>query len=218
MRTLTTTIICLAMCIATATAQTTAASLLNTMPRELLPYISDSQLEEMGKFTIDNDTVKIKNELNGTSTVTTINDDFAKLDLSEGALMLIKLLPVGDSTQIVCLVRTIKTPLPESRVDFYTTDWKRIDSRFNLPDMRDADAVLDMMTQRPDSISEARFNELRNYIEPVTVSADIPDGGDMIVYNVNVPFTTKEVKSNVEAIIRQKSFKWDGKCFKICYD
>ena len=126
MKALITTIISLSMCLTTALAQNKAVEALNTMPKELLPYISDSQLQEMGKFTIDNDTVKVKNELNGTSTVTTINDDFAKLDLSNSALMLIKLLPLNDSTQIICLVRTIKIPLPESSVSFYTTDWKRI--------------------------------------------------------------------------------------------
>ena len=206
MKALITTIISLSMCLTTALAQNKAVEALNTMPKELLPYISDSQLQEMGKFTIDNDTVKVKNELNGTSTVTTINDDFAKLDLSNSALMLIKLLPLNDSTQIICLVRTIKIPLPESSVSFYTTDWKRIKSRFGLPDTRNAGAMLYDMTQKPDTMSVDRFNELRDYLDPVTISADIPE----------VPFTTKEEKSKVEAIIRQKSFKWDGKSFKTC--
>lgn len=216
MKALITTIISLSMCLTTALAQNKAVEALNTMPKELLPYISDSQLQEMGKFTIDNDTVKVKNELNGTSTVTTINDDFAKLDLSNSVLMLIKLLPLNDSTQIICLVRTIKIPLPESSVSFYTTDWKRIRSRFGLPDTRNAGAMLYDMTQKPDTMSVDRFNELRDYLDPVTISADIPEGGDIITFKINVPFTTKEEKSKVEAIIRQKSFKWDGKSFKTC--
>lgn len=216
MKALITTIISLSMCLTTALAQNKAVEALNTMPKELLPYISDSQLQEMGKFTIDNDTVKVKNELNGTSTVTTINDDFAKLDLSNSALMLIKLLPLNDSTQIICLVRTIKIPLPESSVSFYTTDWKRIRSTFGLPDTRNAGAMLYDMTQKPDTMSVDRFNELRDYLDPVTISADIPEGGDIITFKINVPFTTKEEKSKVEAIIRQKSFKWDGKSFKTC--
>ena len=72
------------------------------------------------------------------------------------------------------------------------------------------------MTQKPDTMSVDRFNELRDYLDPVTISADIPEGGDIITFKINVPFTTKEEKSKVEAIIRQKSFKWDGKSFKTC--
>lgn len=215
MKALITTIISLTLCVTTF-AQSKVTSLLSTMPTELLPYLNESQQQEMGKFTIDNDTVKIHNQLNGTSMVTTINDDFAKVDLSEGALMLIKLLPVNDSTQIICLIRTIKVPLPESDVSFYTTGWKLINSRFGLPDLDDEDAMLDYMTLRPDNMSMEKFNELRSIIEPITISADIPEGGNTIIFNLNIPFTTKEDRDKVESIIRQKCFKWDGKSFKTC--
>lgn len=216
MKTLITTIVSLTMCFTAAFAQKNITNVLDNMPTELLPYISESQKHELGKFTIDNDTVKIKNQLNGSSTVTIINDDFAKVDLSEAVHMQIKLLPVNDTTKIICLVRTIKIPLPESDVSFYTTEWKRINSQFGLPDINDEDAMLDAMTQRPDSMSLEQFNKLRNIIEPITISADIPAGNDMIIFNINVPFTTKEEKNDVEAIIRQKCFKWDGKSFKTC--
>lgn len=215
MKTLITTIIALSLGITTAWAQHTATSVLHNMPNELLPYINDNQMDEIGKFTIDNDTVKIKNELNGTSTVTTINDDFAKVDLNESSLMLIKLLPVNDSTQIVCLVRTVKTPVPESDVNFYTTSWKKINSRFNLPDTHDDEAMVDAMTQRPDGMSEARFNELRDYLEPVIISADIPEGGNTIVFTMSVPLTTEKERNDVKAILRQKTFKWNGTTFKM---
>ena len=198
-----------------ADAQKTATSVLSTMPQELIPYINDDQRGEMSKFSIENDTVTIKNELNGTSTVTVINDDFAKIDLSKSAMILIKLLPVSDTAKIICMVRTIKTPLPESDIRFYNTDWSPIKSKFNLPDLRNDDEMLAMLTQRPDSMTEAKFEELRSYIEPVIVSADIPDGGYKITLNLNIPFTTKEERKNIKAIIRQKSFKWNGKTFKM---
>ena len=125
-----------------ACAQTTVKDVLGTMPPEVIPYINSDQRGEMNKFTIDNDTVVVKNTLNGTSTVTTIGDDFARLDLNKNTRLIIKLLPVSDSTQIICLVKSVRKPVPESVVEFYDTNWKAINNNFNLPDTRNAEAML----------------------------------------------------------------------------
>lgn len=199
-----------------ACAQTTVKDVLGTMPPEVIPYINSDQRGEMNKFTIDNDTVVVKNTLNGTSTVTTIGDDFARLDLNKNTRLIIKLLPVSDSTQIICLVKSVRRPVPESVVEFYDTNWKVINNSFNLPDTRNAEAMLNELTARPDTMSQERFEELRKYIEPVVVRANIPHGGNTITFRLSVPFTTKEKFNEIKAILKKKSFKWDGKSFKNC--
>ena len=197
-------------------AQTSIREALKTMPQELLPYISDDQRKEIDEFTAKQDTVTIKNSLNGTTIVCIADSSFAQIDLNETACMQVRLLPVNDSTQIICMAKTVKTPIADSSIRFYSSDWKPIDSEFNLPVNADADSMLAEFTQRPDTMTAARYEELLKYLEPVIVYADIAKENATITLNLSIPFGSKETIDDIRAITRQKTFKWNGSHFKAC--
>lgn len=198
------------------TAQTTIRNILGNMPENMTPYLNASQRAEIIKFTESKDSIKVKNSLNGTTSVDTLNDNFIKISLNEAASMQMKLLPLNDSTQIICTVKTIKTPIPESTIKFYTTEWFPIDSTFNLPETDKPDTMIELLSQRPDTMSEQRFNELRNYIEPVIISAEISNDDNIITYNLSLPLMPGDKSDELKAIIKKKSFKWNGDKFKKC--
>lgn len=196
-------------------AKVTITNVLSTIPEHIAPYIDKDRKEEIGKFSNENDSLEIKNSLNGTTRIRTISDDFALVELSKSALLQIKLLSSGDTAQIICVVRTIKSPVAESEVKFYSTDWNEIDRDYGLPRL-DAAAMLSALTVRPDTMAVARFNELQRYIEPVIVNACFDEKGEVITFGLGVPFTTKEMVCDIKAIIKKKSFKWDGEIFREC--
>ena len=167
--------------------------ILRAMPSSFIPYLTDNQREEMSKFTEGMKSAVIR--------------------LNAVADMQVRLLSAPDSSQIVCLVKTVRKPLAESSISFYTTDWQPVESRFGLPDIGDAGVMMQMLVERPDSIDAIRFNRLCSYIEPVMVSADCSNDDNIITYSLSLPFVTKDKADEIKAVIKKKSFKWDGETF-----
>lgn len=198
------------------TAQTTIRSILGKMPENMTPYLSASQRAEIIKFTESKDSIKIKNSLDGMTSVDTVDNDFIIIRLNEVASIQMKLLSLNDSTQIICTVETVKSPVPESTIKFYTTEWMPVDSTFSLPETDKPDTMIKLLLHRPDTMSESKFNELRNYIEPVIISADISNDNNTITYDLSLPLVPHDKFDELRAIIKKKSFKWDGSRFKKC--
>lgn len=202
-----------------ATAQQTIKEIIGNMPESIIPYINDDQRAELQKFTGEKDTVKIKNVFNGTTSIDTISSNFAKISMSKVADMQLRLLPTSDSTQIICTIKTVNSPLKESSIRFYSTDWQPINSTFGLPENTDADSLINMFVQKPDTITEEKlteFTKLRNYIEPVIIYADFKSKDNIITFNLSIPFVPKDKLNELKAITKKISFKWDGQNFKKC--
>ncbi|MDY2693456.1 MAG: DUF3256 family protein, partial [Prevotella sp.] len=133
-------------------AQTKMDALLTTMPKEVVPYLDKEQLAELAQFA-SKGVSSVKNTLEGQTTVDTISADYLRLKLSDFSTLQMRLLSVGDTAQILCVVKTVKRPVADSRVAFYDTQWKRVDTPQGLPVLADIDGLLDEFTERPDTMS-----------------------------------------------------------------
>lgn len=198
------------------TAQTSIKEIIGNIPEEIIPYVNSDQKNELLEFTRKKDSVKIKNIFNGTTSIDTICSNFAKISTNRAAELQLILLPANDSTQIICMVKTLKSPVKESTIKFYHTNWQPIDSTFGLPDNSSADSLLNMFVHKPDTMTEERFNILRNYIEPVMMYADLKNTDNTITLNLSLPLIQKDSYNELKAIIKKISFKWDGQKFKKC--
>ena len=200
------------MCFATVSAQN-ISDLWIEMPDSILPYFNKGLRTEM----VDSYKIKAgsesKNLLNGTCSIKGLTDSMVDVQLSSAVRMKLCLLPVADSTKMLCMVKTFSTPALESSVTFYGTDWKRLKSSFGLPDMSDAAKMVDMLIARPDTMSQERFMELKRKIEPAMVLAEINEDNE-IVLQLSCPFLTKVENSSMKCIFRKRTLKWNGKTFK----
>lgn len=197
-----------------AKAQKSVKDILGAMPESVVPYLNAEQLAELGKFTDGENSASVKNALNGTTSVDTLSHDFAVLRLNSVTDMQVRLLPLGDTAQVVCVIKTVNKPVAESSINFYTTDWKRLDSSFNLPASGDAGLMIQMLTQRPDTMPESKFGDLCKNIEPVIVSADFSNYEKGLTYSLSLPFVQNADIKEVKSITKQKTFKWNADSFK----
>ncbi len=197
----------------TSSSQTSINDVLNTMPKELIQSLNDEQRADLLLDTSSNDTIKIKNMLNGTTSIDSLDVDYAKISTSKVSDIQIRLLPCDDSSKIICLVKTIKEPVRESIVSFYSDDWTSLETNFDLPDIDDPDSIFASFVQRPDTMSEESFNDLCKYIEPVVFCADFSNK-DILVYDLSVPPTSNDKTDELKAVIRKNRFKWNGSNFK----
>ena len=194
-------------------AQLTIKDVLTSMPTEVAPYLNDKQKSELGKFLNSTDTVTVNNIVGGTTVVDSVSNTFVRIRLSKSSDIQIKLLPLNDTTRIVCVVKTVTKPVPDSSISFYSTEWNKLNDNFNLPDKNDPKTMLALLTARPDTMNADRYAELQDMIEPVITSVAFKGKENSLTYSLGLPMLNKAERDEIKAIIKQKSFNWNGKIF-----
>lgn len=196
-------------------AQSTIAELWKAMPDSILPYFNASTRSEIIDIYKIGKISKTKNLLDGESWAKAINDDYIDIQLNSITEMQMQLLHSTDSSSVICMVKTFGVPAAESEIAFFDTNWKRINSKFGLPDFNDKNTTIELLLQKPDSISNEKFEKLKKMFEPATAIAQI-DASDKgtIIFSINGLLLTKDEENELKPIKMQKTFKWDGKAFK----
>ncbi len=203
---------------APAAAQKTIKDVNMSIPTNsgMAPYLNKEQLGKLVGMPSDKDSAGIKNMFDGITAVDSIGDNYAKIRMNKNTNWQMCLLPQKDSAQIICIIKTLDRPSKESNVEFYNTDWTSVKSQLGLPDCKNAETMIGLLTEKPDSMSENDFEILKSEIEPVFVNADMSKDGYTITYRLALSLVPNDKIKDVNSIIKQISFKWDGVGFKKC--
>lgn len=125
--------------IATMQARTPIRQWLVAMPDSVMPLLTNNNRLDFIDFLDSNMDAVVTNRLDGHSRMTTLTDDYTVIDYTRSCVVTMKLLPVTDSTDVLCMVTTLSAPIEDSRIAFYTTQWQplRVDSLMMIPQMSD---------------------------------------------------------------------------------
>ncbi len=159
---------------------------------------------------------EVKNLLGETSVMDTLTADFAQLRTSKSATLQMKKLPSSDGDSLLCVVKTF----PEwqrRRVNSisFNQDWQKkqgLPAEFSMENL--CRNWLLGLVAKPDTMSEARFDELKGKIELKIVSALLLQHENSLVVRLALPFLSADDKKAVNAIKVQRKFNWNGKTFK----
>lgn len=132
-----------------------------------------------------------------------LRETYVERDTSE-----CQLLKLDENTY--CLLRHIKAPECETVCKIYDSQWKLVKT-LSFDDIQ--------FTQRPDTMSQERYEELLRLIEFPLVEAhlDTSSGGNSpvtLILSLNPPMLTKEQRKSVNQILNRKKAIWDGESFK----
>ncbi|MGN1376091.1 MAG: DUF3256 family protein [Prevotella sp.] len=200
-----------------AHAATNIADIVSSMPKELIPYINDNMKAELVNSVKNGDTISINSMLEEKIAIDSITNDFIRIKATKTTTIQLRLLPVSDSTSIICMVKTLEVPIRKSKVSLFTTSWSPVDSDYGLPTFADTSDTIDTLTCKPEDMSEDKFREIVACIDPVVTYADISSADGSITFGLSIsPFVTSDERREIKRIIRQKTFKWDGVSFKKC--
>ncbi len=181
--------------------------LLVSMPDSLVPYLDKNlrlefaELQEMGVK------AEVQNLLGDTSVMDTLTADFVQLRTSRVSTLQMKKLPVSGGDSLLCVVKTFSGPEKDSELYLYSQDWKPLPCSFDLQSLAGA------LVQKPDTMNEERFVELKGMIEPKMVYALLLQHEDALVVRLSLPLLSEEDKKQVNAIKMQRKFNWNGKTF-----
>ena len=101
-------------------------SLFIALPDSLSPLLTKVNREDFGDFLASNMKAEVRNRFGQTSEMKKLTDDYLFLQASSASTIEMKLLPVTDTTQVICVVRTYMAPAADSDVSFYDTTWKEL--------------------------------------------------------------------------------------------
>jgi len=99
------------------------------MPDEMIPQLEDAWRKDLVDLYRSGKTASLNNTMNGRSTLEKLTQDYLMLHTTEFSTVEMKFLPLINDTYIVCIVTTVNAPAPDSRIAFYTVDWKPLDAR-----------------------------------------------------------------------------------------
>ena len=175
------------------------------MPDSMFPYITNTNRLDFIDFKDANMKAEVNNSLGGKSEMKVLTDNYIEMELSSVSNLQIRLLP-KDSTKVICMVTTFFGPEADSKVQFFSLNWKPLDIKSAVPSFDD-------FFVKPDSINTERFVQLKKMVEPVMYYVILSSKDNTITYSLSLPLLNKEDKKALDAVLRKVTLKWTGKSF-----
>lgn len=114
------------------------AALFVAMPDQNIPQLENAWRKDIIDLYNSGKEAKLKNTMNGSSVLQKLTADYLLLQSTERTTVEMKLLPLVNNTHVICVVTTVSGPVPDSQIEFFTTEWQPL-------------AVSDLLTPAPAS-------------------------------------------------------------------
>ena len=95
------------------------------MPDSIAPLLSQVNKEDCVDFLDSNMKAEVTNRFGGKAEMKVLTDDYVLMQTTPGSTLEMKLLPVNDSTKVVCMVKTVCASACDSEIRFYASDWSK---------------------------------------------------------------------------------------------
>ena len=175
-----------------------------SMPASVAGALEKSGRQELLDLKQMKKTAAIAGPLGEKCSIDTLTADFLSVRMNDVYTLQMKMLPTSSGDSLLCLVQTYAGPQPESRIAFYSPDWKAL----SMPQMH-----LDVDLQRPDTMSEDDFNKLQALFDPKLVSFSLSPSSAELVVALSPAAISEEGKANIKRLNLQNKLNWNGKTF-----
>lgn len=144
------------------------------------------------------------NLLGGKSRLLTLTDQFMDVKTSASSSLQLRLLPHGTDS-VVCVARTFLAPEPETLVEIYDVA--------TLQKLSNVELGIEQLIERPDTMTDERFEELKNHLDPYFVSATLNADSDELAFKATVSSLVAEYQA-AAALLVERRLQWDGERFR----
>lgn len=184
------------------------------MPDSLVPTLNANMRLEMVELHDMQVKAEVKSLLDSDCVLDTLTSDYLQVATSKAAFVQMKMLPQVGGDSILCMVKTFAAPEKESDVRFYRQDWSEITpEQSQMFSIGNLSSLPNRLVEKPDTMSESRFEELKLMVEPKMYSAELSVNGNFITFQLSLPLVSNDEKKHLNAILMQRKFKWDGNRF-----
>lgn len=185
--------------------------LIRTMPDSILPLLTKNDRLDFIDYLDSNMKAEVTNRMGGKSEMTEITDDYAHINISQNSEVAFKLLPY-ENGHIICAIHTFSSTASESRLKFYTREWKELTAEdfIKMPSIDDFFTPTDTLTQ-------AENKNLRNKLDVCLVKANFNEATstDLTLTLTTPLYMSEENRKVVTPYLKQAIIKkWNGKRFE----
>lgn len=108
-------------------------------PGNVLQLLSQRTKLDMIDYLNEGRMVDVKNEHDGVSHFNKVTDNYMSIQLTGNTKVELLLVSITQKDSVVVAVTTVKLPSEDSRIEFFTPDWKKIDAEKHIkaPTMKD---------------------------------------------------------------------------------
>ena len=181
-----------------ATAQE-AKKVFTNMPDSLSPLLTAVNRADCIDFLESNMRAQVTNRFGRKSEMAELGPDYIRMQMSPQSTWQMKLLPLNDSTKVVCVVSTVCAPVCDSDVKFYTTDWKQLSTR----DFLASQPVLQDFIVPVDTMDYAVL-KARDEATISLVKADLSKADNKLTFTLTTPeYMQKETAEKLKPFLRR---------------
>lgn len=176
-----------------------AKTLFVNMPDSLSPLLTAVNRADCIDFLESNMRAQVENRFGRKSEMTALGEDYIRMQMSPKTAWQMKVLPVNDSTKVICTVSTVCAPVCDSDIKFYTTDWKELPTDAFLS----AQPVMDDFFQTADS-TDYDFISARRQADMLLVQMELSKEAPTLTFILTTPrYMEKETAEKLKPFLRR---------------
>lgn len=188
------------------------AALFIAMPDTYVPQLEDAWRKDLVDLYRSGDEARLKNSMNGYSKLVTLKADYLLLESTERTTVEMKLLPLVNNTYVICKIVTVKGPVADSRIAFYSPDWKPL----NTVDLFTPVDASWFLRSDVDTTSVAYLESVSRLDMTMFQYTLDPDGLTLTQSYTSPLYTDKETQQKLEPYLKKepKVYTWTKAYFK----
>ena len=190
-----------------------ARTLLVNMPDSLSPLLSAVNRADCIDFLDSKMRAQVTNTLGGKSEMTTLTPDYIRIQLTPKSTWQMKVLPLTDSTRVICTVATAYAPAPDSHIRFYNTDWHLLPTAGHLDALP---AMNDFLLPPSDTANVYRQRDARRQADLLLLDASLAPDSTTLTFTLATPrYMEKEAADELKPFIRRRiTYEWQQGKFR----
>ena len=196
-------LIMLAMSGFSAFSQTKAKDVFATAPDSIFPLLTTNNRLDCIDLIENNMKATVKNKLEQKAEMTALTDSYLQIKPSEKSVVEIKML--NDS--VFCLINTCLGPAPDSRISFFTHDWKPYAMTFPTPHASDFWASV------PDSLARDADFAQRSLEDLLLIQISADKESTELTLTIQTSELSGKEKEIAQKYVQPLLYRWNGKGF-----
>lgn len=182
------------------------------MPDQNIPQLENAWRKDLVDLYKTGKEARLKNTMNGFSSLDSLTSDYMFLQVTERSSIEMKLLPLVNNTNVICMVKTVNGPVADSQIEFYTTDWKPLDAS-DLFTPVDADWFIKEDTDK----NSNAFQDVASRLDMDLIQYNLsPENLTLTATYMTPRYLSKEDREKVTPFIKEspRVYTWEKSHFK----
>lgn len=185
-----------------------ARNCFTTAPEDVLPLLEPQTRQDMLSYHDAGRDTPSKNALGSECRILSLDDDIMRMESGTGITTEIFVLNPTGKNQVIGVIETVNTPVPDSRVTFYDTKWRNLSGSLNVdPSLADwlpkshKGEIADIQRAVPFVLATMHF-------DPYASTLTLENGMQSYYPEKQIPEALSMVKPRL-------TYKWTGKKFRL---